>query len=318
MREPLSRIRREDTAVDSFFYNIGQGFKNIRRNKMFSIASVLTMTTCLFLLGIVFFIVANLRFMIHEAESNVGITVFFYEGTTEAEIENIRTKILAMDGVKSVNYISASNAWESFKKNYLTDPKLLESFGDDNPLENSASFEVFFEDVEDQAKLASDIYVIPKVRQVNDTRQLVKTLSRTNRIISISSSVLIVLLLIISLFLISTTISVGVSVRKNEISIMHLIGATDRFIRFPFIVEGITLGIIGAAIPIGVLYLVYYKVIGILGTKFAGLFQSGMDVVSVNDIFSRLSPLIAGLGIGIGFLGSYFTMNKELRRIRHL
>ena len=99
---------------------------------------------------------------------------------------------------------------------------------------------------------------------------------------------------------------------------MHLIGATDRFIRFPFIVEGITLGIIGAAIPIGVLYLVYYKVIGILGTKFAGLFQSGMDVVSVNDIFSRLSPLIAGLGIGIGFLGSYFTMNKELRRIRHL
>lgn len=304
--------------MDSFFYNIGQGFKNIRRNRMFSIASVLTMTTCLFLLGIMYFVVANLRFMIHEAESNVGITVFFYDGTTEEEIDSLRLKIIEMKGVKTVKYIPASDAWESFKKNYLTDPELLESFGNDNPLENSASFEVFFEDVEDQAKLASDILVLPKVRQVNDTRQLVSALTKANRIISISSSVLIILLLAISLFLISTTISVGVSVRKNEISIMHLIGATDRFIRFPFVVEGITLGIIGAALPIGILYMVYYKVIELLGTKFSVLFSSGMDVVSVNDIFVRLSPLLAAIGIGIGFLGSYFTMNKELRRIRHL
>ncbi|MBO4696186.1 MAG: permease-like cell division protein FtsX [Lachnospiraceae bacterium] len=304
--------------MDSFFYNIGQGFKNIRRNRMFSIASILTMTTCLFLLGIMYFVVTNLRFMIREAESNVGITVFFYDGTTEEEIDSLRLKIIEMKGVKTVKYIPASDAWESFKKNYLTDPALLESFGDDNPLENSASFEVFFEDVEDHAKLASDILVLPKVRQVNDTRQLVNALSRANRIISIGSSVLIILLLAISLFLISTTISVGVSVRKNEISIMHLIGATDRFIRFPFIVEGITLGIIGAALPIGILYMVYYKVIELLGTKFSVLFSSGLDVVSVNDIFARLSPLLAAIGIGIGFFGSYFTMNKELRRIRHL
>ncbi|MBQ6106150.1 MAG: permease-like cell division protein FtsX [Lachnospiraceae bacterium] len=304
--------------MDSFFYNVGQGFKNIRRNRMFSFASVLTMTTCLFLLGIMYFVVANLRYMIHEAESNVGITVFFYDGTTEEEINNLRLQIIEMEGVKSVRYIPASDAWESFKKNYLTDPQLLESFGDDNPLENSASFEVFFEDVEDQAKLSSDILNLHKVRQVNDTRQLVKALTRANRIISLSSSVLIVLLLIIALFLISTTISVGVSVRKNEISIMHLIGATDRFIRFPFVVEGVTLGIIGAAIPIGILYLVYYKVIELLGAKFSVLFASGMDVVSANDIFARLSPLLAVIGIGIGFLGSYFTMNKELRRIRHL
>lgn len=305
--------------MDSLFYNIGQGLKNIRRNKMFSFASILTMTTCLFLLGVMYSMVANLRYMIHEAESNVGITVFFYDGTTEAEIDNVRLQIAAMDGVKSIKYVRASEAWESFKEKYLNDePQLLESFGDDNPLENSASLEVFFENVEDQGKLASDILVLPKVRQVNDTRKLVAALTRANRIISVSSSILIVLLMLIALFLISTTISVGVSVRKNEISIMHLIGATDRFIRFPFVVEGITLGIIGAAIPIGILYIVYYKVIELLGSKFSILFSTGMDVVSVNDIFARLSPLLAGIGIGIGFLGSYFTMNKELRRIRHL
>ena len=126
------------------------------------------------------------------------------------------------------------------------------------------------------------------------------------------------LLLVIALFLISTTISVGVSVRKNEISIMHLIGATDRFIRFPFIVEGITLGLLGAAIPLAILYLVYYKVIEFIGTKFTGLFSSGMDVVSVYDVFAQLSPLIVGIGIGLGFLGSYFTMNRDLRKIRHI
>jgi cell division transport system permease protein len=304
--------------LDSLFYNIGQGLKNIRRNRMFSFASVLTMTTCLFLFGVVFFIVTNLRFMIREAESNVGITIFFNDDITETEKAELLNRITAMEGVKSVKYISGEAAWKDVIKNDLTDPELLESFGDENPLEKSSSFEIFFETVEDQGKLVDDIKVLPKVRQVNDTSALVKTLTRTNRIISISSSVLIGLLLVIALFLISTTISVGVSVRKNEISIMHLIGATDRFIRFPFIVEGITLGLLGAAIPLAILYLVYYKVIEFIGTKFTGLFSSGMDVVSVYDVFAQLSPLIVGIGIGLGFLGSYFTMNRELRKIRHI
>lgn len=304
--------------MDSFFYNIGQGFKNIRRNRMFSIVTVMTMTTCLFLFGVMFFLVMNLNYMIREAESNVGITIFFDEGTTGEEILGLQQKISAMEGVKNVTYTSPETAWEQFKKNYLTKPELLESFGEDNPLENSASFEVFFDTVEHQEKLIDDIKILPRVRQVNDTRQLVKTLTHANRIISISSSVLIALLLVISLFLISTTISVGVSVRKNEISIMHLIGATDHFIRAPFIVEGMTLGLLGAAIPLSVLYLVYYKVIALIGEKFSGLFTSGMDVVAVNDIFVRLSPLLVGIGVGLGFLGSFFTMNKELRKIRHL
>lgn len=303
--------------MDSFFYNIGQGLKNIRRNRMFSAASILTMTTCLFLFGIVYFIVTNISFMIREAEQNVGVTMFFKEGITNEELASLKGQIEAMAGIKQVNYKSAVTAWEDFKKTYLTEPELLESFGDDNPLENSASFEVYFENVEAQDQLVSDIAVLPGVRHVNDTRQLVKTLTKVNRVISVSSSVLIILLLVISLFLISTTISVGVSVRKNEIAIMHLIGATDHFIRFPFVVEGIALGLIGAAIPLAVLYLVYYKVIELLGAKFSGLMSSGMDVVSIYDIFARLSPMIVGVGLGLGLLGSIFTMGRELRKIRH-
>ncbi|MCR5466665.1 MAG: permease-like cell division protein FtsX [Lachnospiraceae bacterium] len=304
--------------MDSFFYNVGQGFKNIRRNRMFSIASVLTMTTCLFLFGIMYFIVTNLRYMIREAEANVGITVFFNDGTTEQQMIEIRDQIEAKKGVKLVKYVSGDQAWEEFKELYLSDQELLESFGDENPLENSSSFEIFFDTVEDQSKLTSEIKRINGVRQVNDTQQLVQALTKTNRVVSISSSVLIALLLIISLFLISTTVSVGVSVRKNEISIMHLIGATDRFIRFPFIIEGMTLGLLGAALPLSILYAVYYKVIELLGTRFSGLMQSGMDVVAVNDIFMKLSPMIVGIGLGLGLLGSWMTMNRELRKIRHI
>ena len=283
--------------MDSFFYNVGQGWKNIRRNGMFSFASVLTMTTCLFLFGIMFFVVVNLRFFIREAESNVGITVFFDEGTTVEEIKDLQDKIGKLEGVKLVKYVSGIDAWKSFQENYLTDPELLESFGDDNPLANSSSFEVFFDTVEDQTDLVSEIRILPKVRQVNDTSELVAMLTKTNRIVSISSSVLIGLLLVIALFLISTTISVGVSVRKHEISIMHLIGA---------------------AIPIGILYPVYYKVVAFIGDRFVGIFQSGMDVVRVEDVFAQLSPLIVAIGVGLGFLGSYFTMNRELRKIRHI
>ena len=304
--------------MDSFFYNIGQGFKNIRRNRMFSIASVLTMTTCLFLFGVMYFIVTNLRYMIREAEANVGITVFFNDGTTEQEMLEIRNQIEAKQGVKLVKYVSGDQAGEEFKELYLSDPELLESFGDENPLANSASFEIFFDTVEDQSALTTEIKRINGVRQVNDTQQLVQALTKTNRVVSLSSSVLIVLLLVISLFLISTTVSVGVSVRKNEISIMHLIGATDRFIRFPFIIEGMTLGLLGAALPLSILYLVYYKVIELLGTRLSGLMQSGMDVVAVNDIFVKLSPMIVGIGLGLGLLGSWITMNRELRKIRHI
>lgn len=304
--------------MDSFWYNVGQGFKNIRRNKMFSIASVLTMTTCLFLFGVMFFLVKNLNFMIREAESNIGVTVFFDEGTTEEEMMLLKANIEAIKGVKSVRYISANEAWTEFKKEYLTEPELLESFGNDNPLANSASFEIFFHEVENQEDLLKQIGDLPRIRKINDTRQLVQTFKRANKAISISSSVLIGLLLAISLFLISTTISVGVSVRKNEISIMHLIGATDHFIRSPFVVEGMTLGLLGAAIPLGVLYFSYYKLLDLIGTKFGSLFRNGLDVVSVNDIFVQLSPLLVILGIGIGFFGSIFTMNRELRKIRHI
>ncbi len=306
-------------VVDSFFYCVGQGLKNIRRNKLFSIASIATMTACLFLFGIMYFVLVNVQYMILEAEKNVGVTVFFDEGTTDEQIRNvIKPQVEAVAGVKAggVIYKDAATTWEEYKESHLHQD-VIDSFGQDNPLEDSASFTVYFESVEEQKKAVEEISAIEGIRKVNDTEDLVNTLTGVNRALSIGSVILIVLLLAIATFLISTTITMGVSIRKKEISIMHLIGATDIFIRAPFLVEGIAIGLLGACIPLSVLYALYYKLVEIIAGKFSSV-MAIMNFVPVGEVFMVLAPVSLCIGVGIGFLGSYFTLNKQLRRFRQM
>lgn len=305
--------------MDSFFYCLGQGLKNIRRNKLFSIASIATMTACLFLFGIMYFVLVNVQYMILEAEQNVGVTVFFDEGTTDEHIVNVlKPQVEAVPGVKAggVYYKDADTTWEEYKESHLHED-VIDSFGQDNPLEDSASFTVYFESVEAQKDAVKAITQIEGVRKVNDTEELVNTLTGINRALSIGSVVLIALLLGIAMFLISTTVTMGVSVRKKEISIMHLIGATDIFVRAPFLVEGITIGLLGACIPLSVLYALYYKLVELIAGKFSSV-MAIVDFVPVGEVFVVLAPVSLCIGVGIGFLGSYFTLNKQLRRFRQM
>lgn len=300
----------------SFAYCFHQGIKNINRNKLFSIASVATMTACLFLFGVMYFLLVNVRFMLLEAETNVGITAFFDEGTTQAQIDELKVKIENYEEVKSVTYKSAEETWAEYKETHLTD-ELANTFGDDNPLEDSASFTIFFKSVDRQQEMAQKIAGLKGIRKVNDTEDLVKSLKRMNRILSIGSVAIIGLLLFIATFLISTTVTMGVSIRRREISIMHLIGATDIFVRAPFLVEGIIIGLLGACIPLSVLYALYYKIIELIANKFSSLFNT-LNFVKTSQVFGVLAPVCICIGVGIGFLGSYFTLNKQLRKIRQL
>lgn len=312
--------RREDTTVDSFFYCFGQGVKNIIRNRLFSIASIATMTVCIFLFGIMYFMLVNVQFNLLELENDVGATVFFREGITEQELVDLKNKIVELDGVRRIEYISADEAWTKFKESHFSneDSDMLKSFGDDNPLANSASFEVYFHSAEDQLDAVEAIRAMEAdgVRYVNNAEDLVRSLTSLNRGFSIAAIVLIVLLLAIALFLISTTVSIGVSIRAREIQIQSLIGATDLFIRGPFLVEGILIGLLGAAIPLSVLYGLYYKMVQLVSTKLGIL--GAVNFVDVNEVFAVLAPLSACIGIGIGFFGSYLTLNKELRKFRKL
>ena len=228
---------------------------------MFSLASIATMSACIFIFGVFFSIVLNFSYILRNVETNVGITVFFNEDVDQAGIDRIGSEISSQtDMVKEMRYVSADEAWESFSAKYFGgNEEAAEGWrnNNDNPLANSAHFEVYPNNIEQQDKLVSYIQGLDGVRQVNQSEQASTTLSTMNRLIATISIIIILVLLVVSAFLINNTVTVGINVRKEEIAIQKLIGATNAFVRLPFILEGILIGLIGAAIPLVIIYFVY-------------------------------------------------------------
>ncbi len=300
--------------LSSLVYVVKQGFKNIWHNLMFSLASVATMVACIFLFSLFFAVLMNLESIVKSVEQEVGVTVLFEDDLPQERIVAIGDEIWAYDGVISVDYTSAEAAWEEFQKDYFEDdPAMAESFGDDNPLINSSSYTVHIDEIEKQNDLVAYIEGLEGVSKVNQSAAAVQTLSSFNTMISYASMIIIAILLIVSVFLISNTVNVGINVRKNEIAIMKWIGATDIFVRSPFIVEGMILGLIGAAIPLGIFYLAYDKLITMIIGKFSILGGLAEAAVSASELFMILLPAGLVLGVGIGLVGSIITVRKHLK-----
>ena len=300
--------------ISTIAYIFKQGFKNIWRNIRFSLASIATMAACIFLFGLFLALVMNFRYMVHSAEEGVAVVVYFDEGAKQEQIDDIGAKIRKMTEVDHADYISADQAWEEFRDDYLGgDENLAEGFRDqDNPLANSASYQVYLKNVEDQDKVVAEIEKMDGVRDVSQSQSAPKTLSTFNKLIGYVSLAIVFILLAVAFFLISNTITMGISVRQEEIGIMKLIGATDFFVRAPFVIEGIILGTIGAAIPLGVLYGLYNQVIKYVMTKFH-LLTGFLQFLDAWHVFRILIPVGVGLGIGIGFIGSMISVRKHLR-----
>lgn len=299
--------------ISTFFYTIKQGLKSIWRNKMFSLASIATMTACIFLFGLFFIIVSNFQSMVKEAESGVAVTVLFDEGITEERIEEIGDLILARVEVSRIEYTSPEEAWEYFKDIYFKGSEAAaESFANDNPLANSASYSIYMNDISMQKTLVTYLNSVEGIRQVNHSETVANTLTDFNKLIGYISAGIILILLGVAIFLISNTVMVGISVRKEEIAIMKLIGATDYIVRAPFVVEGVVIGLIGAAIPLGILYVLYSEIITYVAENFT--FIGGiMQFLPAEVVFNSLIPVGLILGVGIGYIGSHITTRKHLR-----
>ena len=299
--------------ISTIGYQTKQGFKNIGRNKMFSVASIATMAACIFLFGIFFSIVTNFRYMVQKAEEGVAITVFFDEEATDAQIKKIGDELKSQNGVLKVNFVSADEAWDSFKDEYFGDAKeLADGFKDDNPLSGSDNYEVYMSDVSKQKDVVSYAEKLDGVSKVNKSDVVAKTLTSVNRLNYYVSIVLIGILLAVSIFLISNTVTMGITVRREEIAIMKYIGAKDGFVRAPFIIEGLVIGLIGAVIPLVILYFVYDKAVAYVMTKFS-LLNNIIEFLPVTTVYRTLLPVGLILGVGIGFIGSAFTIRKHLR-----
>lgn len=299
--------------ISTLFYTFKQGFRNIWKNLMFSIASIATMGACIFLFALFFSILVNFQYIVRNVESNVTITVFFDEDLDQGRMNEIGELINARDEVVQVNYISAQEAWEGFRDEYFEGSEAAaRGFQDDNPLAKAANYEVYLDAIESQSGLVEYVEGLQGVRKVNQSETASKTLSTFNRLLSYVSITIILILLAVSVFLISNTISVGITVRSEEIEIMKLIGATNFFVRSPFLIEGILLGLVGAAIPLSIVYVLYGRVVSYVLGKFSML-EDIVQFLDVNQVFGVLLPVGLILGMGIGLVGSGMTIRKHLR-----
>ena len=298
--------------ISTFLYCLKEGIKNICRNVWFSLASVATISACIFLFCLFFSIVANIQHVVNNVEGTIGITVFFDEELTEDEIKRIGTEISQREEVSSVQFTSAAEAWESMKNDYFSGhEELAEGFADDNPLAGSASYQVFLHDITLQDQVVAYLQQLKGVREVNYSNSAAEGLSSFNAVIGILSLVIIGVLLAVSVFLISNTINVAASFRKSENEIMRYIGATDYMIRAPFVVEGIIIGLMGAGIPLVGMYYLYLRSVGYLMTKFQILSRI-FQFLPLSEI-PYMAVVAVLLGLGIGFFASFFTIRKHLK-----
>ena len=288
--------------ISTIAYILKQGFKNIWRNLRFSLASVATMAACIFLFGLFLSIVMNFN--------------YFEKGAKQEQIDQIGEEIKSRPEVSKVEYVSADDAWASFSKEYLGEDneELADGFKEqqDNPLANSARYDVYLKDVESQKEFVDFAKSLDGVRRVDESKEAADMLTNVNKLIGYVSIAIILILLAVAFFLISNTITMGISIRQEEIGIMKLIGATDFFVRVPFVIEGILLGVIGAAIPMGIIYVVYEKAVAYIISRF-GVLGNLLQFLNVWDVFRYLLPIGIGLGVGIGFFGSMFSLRKHLR-----
>ncbi len=300
--------------ISTIGYSVKQGIKNIFRNKMFSLASVATMGACIFLLGIFFCIVVNFQNMVKQAETGVSVSVYFVKGINQERISEIGDLIRKRVEVSECRFVSAEEAWSDFQKDYFKgNEDLAAGLEDDNPLADSEHYEIFLSDVSMQNSLVIYLQSLEGVRQVNKSEMVADTLSNFNVLIGYVSIGIIGILLAVSVFLISNTVIVGIAVRKEEIAIMKLIGATDVFIRAPFVVEGILIGLVGSGIPLILLHILYNEVVEFIEGRFSTLTIQFLTFLPSSYVFSKLIPMSLAIGLGIGFLGSFFTLRKHLK-----
>lgn len=314
--------------ISTFGYVGKQGVKNIWRNKMFSLASIATMSACIFLFGLFFSILVNFQYIIKSAEEGVAITVFFNDDATEEQKKEIGEQLESRDDVSEVKYVSSDDAWAEFQKEYFGDnPELAEGFKDDNPLAGSDNYEVYMKTVKGDNKdliakskslsatqqdLVKFAQSLDGVRQVNKSDVVANTLSSVNMLVAYVSIAIIAILFGVSIFLISNTVTTGITVRKEEIAIMKYIGAKDFVVRSPFVIEGLIIGLFGAVIPLALLYFLYDKAVVYIMEKFS-ILKNIITFLPVGNVYIYLLPIGLAMGIGIGFLGSYFTVRKHLR-----
>ncbi len=287
-------------------YFITESLHSIRRNGLMSMASLMTVALSLLILGIFTIMVLNLNNMASVLESQVQVTVYLQDSLKEAEIREVGTRITKLPGVTRVNFIDKVEAMSRFKQRLGAQQGLLAELGEANPLPNA--FEVKVDRPERVKPVALAIAQLKGIEAARYGQEVVEQLFSLTRMVRIFGSVLIIFLGLAALFIIVNTIRLTVFARRREIGIMKYVGATDWFIRWPFIIEGVLLGSLGAAISSLLLTQLYGMVTGqVYGTLAFLPLLPQYPMLGYVNIFLLLA------GVAIGALGSIISVKKFLK-----
>lgn len=290
-------------------YLLREGFRNVFHNKKSSGASLAIMCATMLIFGIFFMIIENINSAVKTIELQQGMQVFIQKEATDEQISQVGEQIKAINGVNTIKFVSKEDAL-NYNREKLGNPALFVGYDEENPFK--ASYLVTLTDLKLSSEVQENIYKLDNIASITSQDNTINNLVKIANGIKIVSIVVLSLLVIISIFIIANTIKLTVHARRKEISIMKYVGATDNFIRWPFIIEGIIIGIIAAIISLAVLGVAYNIIISKLADTTV-LAKIGMSLLSFADISTLLVIVYLVLGIGIGALGSTISMRKYLK-----
>lgn len=291
-------------------YLIKEGFKSVFKQKKMTGASIIIMCATMFMFGVFYLLGENINFVMRQVESRQGMRVIIKEEATNDQIKDLQIKIQQIDGVNTVTFSSKEDALATVKSWFGDKQDLLIGYDEDNPF--PASYFVTLTDLSRNEEVQKKIKELEMVDDISTKNDTISTLSTVAKNIQMVTLVLLILLIIISIFIISYTIKLTVYARRREISIMKYVGATNGFIRGPFIVEGIIIGIISAFITLAIIGLAYKQTLSKI-LESSVIQRLTISLYSFSELFARVLLVYLILGIGIGVIGSIISMRKYLK-----
>ncbi len=292
--------------MQKFKMFIIDALKSLKRNKTITFASIITVAATLFIFGVFLIVAQTINMGVESVESKVEIKAYLIDEITTQEQSNIETILQGVEGVKEVTYESKEEAFDKFKERLGEDNAILAGFSEDrNPLPNS--FVVSLEEPEAAMRVEEALSDVRGVEDVGNERETVERIIGLAKIIRTMGVVIFIILVLVSLFLISNTIKLTVYSRRREIGIMKFVGATDWFIRWPFLIEGMIMGLIGGIIAVGVVFFAYQLVYADITQS---LFYAGL--VKPSEVLNSFSWQFGLTGLVIGALGSFIALKRFL------
>lgn len=291
-------------------YLIGEGISNVFKNKKQAATSFGMMCVTMILFGVCFIVGQNLNHFVKQVESEQGIQVYILNDATDQEIEKLNEQIKAIDGVNTTEFVSKEEALEQMKGRLGERGYLLDGYEKVNIF--PASFIVTLTDLNLSSNVQIQINELENVKKITSSDETINTLVKIANGIRIATYVVLVALIVFCVFIISNTIKLTVHARRKEISIMKYVGATNGFIRWPFAVEGIIIGLISGTVSIGILAGIYTLIAG-NASFIEFLAKLGLTLLNFSDMLNLIIIVYLALGVGIGIIGSSVSMRKYLK-----